>query len=544
VDGGFTIEQYKAEVTLRLLYSFYCTKGGNAPFGVFAKGILFFLLPPNSQPIIDIELCLTWFDESLSRKANYLVLVDEIEKSLEHATNLCTYICKFMDRLGIRYDCFFTNLNSYVMGEASTTRSQRPVNWITLPPATFNSVREIFQKYDIPPLIVIEASAHWRSIILLLGILDNKENTNLRYDNLLDLLLSRLSPFVKSLSTPIIEACFSRRSYLPSDRIENIPASELISNGLFLNSIDDLNSPFYPEISLLLLKQYATLGSRDSHLKGLFSELFKLDSNTSWSFSSYESFHCHWLAIFHYCRYFETDRITTISKFYTSSREINGCQETEVKFERVMHVESVTLADIKEIKFNIIYLLGEANPGFDSIIFYQSVNNRTIAVASENKFSKPTSTTMFSSTEMVDKRNLAIKTITTNFGIAEADIYIVFVIWRDAPDYMNALDGEAIEWSLNTKSDVGTLHNVIVLRREDLKFLYGPLHRRMYFQSDVNSTVSTTPTKANISLKKKGETLESDESKKAKVEKKAVKIAAETTEEIVVEVTEVITDET
>jgi hypothetical protein len=69
---------------------------------------------------------------------------------------------------------------------------------------------------------------------------------------------------------------------------------------------------------------------------------------------------------------------------------------------------------------------------------------------------------------------------------------------------MKVQDGQVAEWSSNAKSEVESLRNVILLLRNDLEFLYGPLHRRLYFQCDVNSTVSNSPAKGEVHLKKKG----------------------------------------
>lgn len=499
IESGHGVDRYTQEISLRMLYSFYFTQGEGQSFAKFTQCIAPKFLSP-----VTVADCISWFDESLNYQANYLLFVDELEKTAR-AMELCSYICKFMEAFTTRLDCFFTNLDASVMVGASITGSQRSINWITLPPPDITCAKKILSDSDktIPRLIIVEVSGHWRSIMLLRKVLKELEYWD--YDIIFESLLQNLKHFAQSLTEPLVEACFSRHRYSLSDSIAHHQVSKLISNGLFLNSIKDQFSEIYPDFSLLLLKQWAyqDKGNKPqtfTHLRFLFAELFKLDSNTTWSFSSYESFHCYWLAIYHYCRHFESDRIATISQFYPACLIVNHCDETTLKFLKIMYVTQVTWKNIGQIEFNKIYLLGKSNPGFDSIIFYESNDGATVAVASENKFSDPDSTTQFSPSHAVEKRNLAVDAITKKFDIKEDNIFLVFPLWRDVPNYMKISEDKTV--TSKAKGEIETLRNIILLRREDLAFLYGPLFRRLYFGDD--DSCPSNPTTPKLTLKKKG----------------------------------------
>jgi len=137
-----------------------------------------------------------------------------------------------------------------------------------------------------------------------------------------------------------------------------------------------------------------------------------------------------------------------------------------------MGVKSVPIAEMKKgIDFNIIYLLGKNNPGFDSITFYPDIHGSVIAVATENQFSEPNSKTTLNPTDVKRKYILMKKSITTNFLIPIRRVYFILCYWRKVPQYLDDLDsGKTADLPKNT----------LLLRKKDLEFLYGPLSRRPY----------------------------------------------------------------
>jgi len=136
-----------------------------------------------------------------------------------------------------------------------------------------------------------------------------------------------------------------------------------------------------------------------------------------------------------------------------------------------MHVLSCSIVQIiTEMKFNVVYLLGKNNPGFDSITFFKDSYEETIAVAIENRFSEPTSSTTLNIKDLKQKYKLTINSIKKNFGIPRRRIYLVFCYWRDVPNYL----------ADDIKSSDKLPNNTLLLRKNDLEFLYGPLSRRPY----------------------------------------------------------------
>jgi hypothetical protein len=310
-----------------------------------------------------------------------------------------------------------------------TQSCNRPVQFIPLPPPSKKSVGLIFEEFTLPHFIIGEVSSHWRSIMILFEYYTYKGQSK-EYNDLSTMIINQISGYT-SVQEIIVEACFSRKPYNITDVIGTQSVSFLISNGTFLNSIENEKLPIYPEIPLLFLKSWASQKFHYTSIQLQLYYLFQLDNPVTYNFSSFESYYyVYWLSIFHYCRCESDDYYISINDFFYSLLIINSDSKQKIYFKKKMTVENIaTLDNISNIDFSNIYLLGGSNFGFDSIIFYQTKEKKTVAIAFENKYSRELSTTVFAVADLKKKRDQTVNEVSKRFkDMKSENIFLVFVL--------------------------------------------------------------------------------------------------------------------
>jgi hypothetical protein len=75
-------------------------------------------------------------------------------------------------------------LNTSAQGNAVTTSSSRPIEWIALPSPSSESIIPYFAK-TVPKLLVIEASSHWRTFLDKIAS-DMKNDKEIDYEDAFD----------------------------------------------------------------------------------------------------------------------------------------------------------------------------------------------------------------------------------------------------------------------------------------------------------------------------------------------------------------------
>jgi len=370
------------------------------------------------------------------------------------------------------FDCVFTSLDYIWIPDSTTTGSRRNIHWIPLSPPSYQSIQRIpFPKTDAIKLLLSEVSKHWRSIVLLHKECDSKKQEFLEnYDYLSAQMSGVLSVGYSPLTEAHIVSSFKREEISLESIIEGKRVASWISSGVFINTVGDKSIYIIPEISIFFIRNWATKHQRES-LGFLLAQVFQLDSVNSWTCTSYETFHTYWQAIRSYCLVTEDNKRMNIRSFY-SNRGVLATNwiERNITVKKEMTVRSCLIQQIKTVEFNYVYLLGKSNAGFDSITFFDGGNGEVIAVAIENRFSDPNSTTILNPADLQRKYTLTHENIRENLPVIESkNIYLVFCYWRNMPKYLEHTD----------KSEK-LPRNTLLLRRDDLEFLYGPLSRRPY----------------------------------------------------------------
>jgi hypothetical protein len=471
LELGLSLQEYESEVCVRILYSLFCYEIRHNNFFSFRTS----LKSIGTLKLKDTINCLDHhFQEVIGISPTYMILVDELETT-PYPQELCSSICSLMDERRIEFDCIFTSLD-YVWLSNIRTGSRRFIQWIKLKSPSYPSLTQFFPDTLAVKILLSEVSFHWRAIVSLLKTCNQatKISASLEdYDYLSNLLQKTLELVsIPSPNKAHIVSSFSRNQIDLEAIIADKRVADWIKRGIFINSVD--SDRIVPEVSTFFLKCWATNNLQDP-LGYLLSQIFRLDSIVSWGSASYETYHSYWHAIRSYCFLTKDQECLPIRSFYGYKGIIsNTWKERSIVVNKAMSVRSVTIADIKNsgTRFDIVYLLGKNNPGFDSITFFIDSCGSHIALATENRFSEPGASTTLSPTDVKRKYNLMKKSIRTSFHIPIRRVYFILCYWRKVPQYLDDL-------ASGKKSDK-LPKNTLLLRKKDLEFLYGPLSRRPY----------------------------------------------------------------
>jgi hypothetical protein len=287
------------------------------------------------------------------------------------------------------------------------------------------------------------------------------------YDVLSKKLESKLSKFASPLNEALIVKSFIRKPVNLQDKIMGKLVAELIRDGFLLNTIKN-NHTIIPEVSLFLVKQWVkTQDTNNNYLVLLLARIFELDSSLSFNFSSFETFTVFWLAIRCYCLRLESQRESEVydirRELFLGKGKVSSWKDRSIHLPSPIMLESSTITQIlnSKVKLNVIYRLEHSNEGFGSVMFFED-QGTLCAMAMENKFSLPGSTTKFDSDDAMWKWSGTVNNL-SQLNIPEENIYLVLFCWR------------------NCTQSIILPKNTLLLQQEELEFLFGPLGRRPYF---------------------------------------------------------------
>jgi len=263
----------------------------------------------------------------------------------------------------------------------------------------------------------------------------------------------------------------------------------------------NLKKKFIPEVSYLMIDHWTQnrISSSDELINEillqLLEEIIGLDNSFDFTFHSYELFCAFWLAIRILCLMsfeYDNEKNFRLKKNYdpTQSFTINSIFPVglrgeknqklfscPIKFKRgspiKKSIERLSEMPMDELISNI-YIMEENNPGFDVMFFGKlEENDKLIAICIECKFSFKGSTSKIYLESVEEKRAKTLREV-KKLGIENENVVFVYSAWRNSPQYIDSRNRYLGSLPLNT----------ILLRKKDLKFLYGPLCNRPYFEDD------------------------------------------------------------
>ncbi|CAG8570192.1 40706_t:CDS:2 [Gigaspora margarita] len=412
------------------------------------------------------------------------------------------------------------------------TDSQRPINWIPLRRLALSESVELFHEITkslserrlfIIKKCIADCNGHPRTLEEFYQLLndDIALNTDV-YSSLIERLAKNLGSLFGRISFSIVKMALLGKITSLICEIETtlgtLTLRELISSGIYINSLTDKNETFnvIPTLSPVSLQYFCMFNKNDVNddaktvakiLRDLLTTEYSFDDEVM-DGKPFERFHANWELLYRALR----DERKEMSLY-----EIYGLEHIDqpkielgrkigiVKVENVEFPPSDEIYDIEgkpiENFVNCVLVPTKTNNcGFDMVIFERKFNDTGyISINIECKFSYPGRMTKLTTNEIKEKykhtknkyfnhvryeiqktRNSIVSWETGSFydrstigklKMAINDIYLVFVVWRD----MEPLDDEI----KNNK-------NIIIVTRENLKKIYTPsLVARPLFYNDI-----------------------------------------------------------
>eukprot|EP01129_Flabellula_baltica_P008173 TRINITY_DN3226_c0_g2_i1.p1 TRINITY_DN3226_c0_g2~~TRINITY_DN3226_c0_g2_i1.p1 ORF type:complete len:601 (-),score=105.20 TRINITY_DN3226_c0_g2_i1:188-1990(-) len=338
----------------------------------------------------------------MSDKKYIVILVDELNKERLQESPV-PYIRSLCSMMNNEIDVCFTSLETVSM-DASVTYSSRLINWITLETPTPDAVRQLFEEANIEITEIVNTAilyvcSNWRCVSILVTLLHRNEEW-IYSPSMFQLeseLLKKLKKFYRTriMTEHVVHSVLAK----PMDTSEEF-TYKCIRSGVYMSPITD--NLVVPKMNYILLVDWAQQ-NRSNDMAIAISSMIKRQEKSRFSPEKLEVFHGYWECARRRAFVENNQNTLKISELYNDkgiyNRDFDNLTVViESNYITKAHVASI---DDVELNFNVIYVIGGNNPGFDSCVFHKTLSGETIVLCIQNKYSYvDTSEPVYSDSEL------------------------------------------------------------------------------------------------------------------------------------------------
>lgn len=499
-------------LALRILRSFFAPA---MAFSEFAK------LPIPSGTVLTtydaVNCCLAALRECNSPKRGILLLVDEVNLLGEHVDKLISVVGSLLDAFSsdkLNAVCTTLNATAFV---TMHTKSERRIIWAPLPALeqrpVERMVEQALQVKRLPPAVRValsDCAGHPRTQEYVMQAARELQHANPRgwakdqvrcLRNLRAAAVTKVGGTTELWATcTALEGIALGLSYPVAGASTQSSLRVHIANGVFVNTDITKSAKVVPKLTLLsfLASEHpgdvtklgrALLELADVDLEAL------LNGQQMMGGEPFECFIAHWLRV---RLLVAAERGASVSLHHLLLAPLEHCGTaygelldaqlltTELKTSRAAAVrvvskklrDAVRVAGGLALQPNIVYLFGDCNPGFDSLVLLESTQGVRVALAFESRYTRPHGVHSDDLAEVERKTTLWRETqllLEKSCGVQLRQSVLVYLAVRDVK----------LGAALNRERLASERDNVLVLDRAAAVALLTPtLASRAFFTID------------------------------------------------------------
>eukprot|EP01112_Ceratiomyxa_fruticulosa_P009582 TRINITY_DN2508_c0_g1_i1.p1 TRINITY_DN2508_c0_g1~~TRINITY_DN2508_c0_g1_i1.p1 ORF type:complete len:761 (-),score=139.73 TRINITY_DN2508_c0_g1_i1:150-2432(-) len=417
--------------------------------------------------------------------------VDEISHSIPYENTLLSCLTSVLDGFDPeKVNILLTTTGFEVFSKITHTYIR--IDSVSLDRISFQNAISFFQPFinkdnkEVIERCVLDCGGHPRSLQFLYDILSSsyRDSSGLSYDTIMDELVMQKSYMFDGVNMFHVKSALMGQEVHPNSCIDGSTSkktvAQLISDGVFINSLDSSSQPFTPQLSPFALR--FLLRNLDNRvIKSLLTEL--LNTNKKSTLSDLIHFHTSFsilkreLMCLHPSGQYSTPEFTdyfecSLHEFFNLplSRK-SPVIRFYCKTLNTTH-NSLLFNSMQTNDFHIVYLIHHTNntentgssddTPVDTITFDTSTNNEKVAICEKVSTQKLTIETILQQTQQL-KQHAKLS------EIPSPSIYHIF--------FSNQPLSEELE---NARSKLWKESNILFLGEQDLERFYTPTFAYKY----------------------------------------------------------------